>query len=318
MIFNPGKSNQYRHSNSGFTLVELLVVVAIIGILVGLLLPAVQTVRESARRTTCSNNLHQIGLATQLYHDVQKQIPPSRPNDGFLTWPVFLLPHLEEGNLFDLFDLKARYSRQPTRAVQTISPVFICPSRRSGTPLSNSETNGEQVGCVADYAGNAGSSRFFPGDAWAQFDVPTDGVISSGFDQDNPIDNGRLVKSPIGRYSFRDVNSDGLTNTIFFGEKAVSFKFEQEPGGWGDGCIYNGEEPGTAMRIGGFGVGIAANSDIPSPGPGDTAVFGSYHSSTTNFVMGDGSVQTLSNQTDEDVLRKLCSRNDGEIVSLKD
>ena len=75
----------------GFTLVELLVVVAIIGVLVVILLPAVQVVRESVRRTQCLNNLKQIGLAVQNYDGAHRQIPPSRPADRFLAWPVSLL-----------------------------------------------------------------------------------------------------------------------------------------------------------------------------------------------------------------------------------
>ena len=89
--------NQNHHA--GFTLVELLVVIAIIGILIGMLLPAVQMVRESARRVTCANNLKQLGLAVHNYHDSKQQIPPSRARDGFLTWPVYLMPYLELQNL---------------------------------------------------------------------------------------------------------------------------------------------------------------------------------------------------------------------------
>ena len=319
MKFNNCNLNERRFLARGFTLVELLVVIAIIGILVGLLLPGVQMVREAARRTSCTNNLRQISLASQMYHDTLKQIPPSRARDGFLTWPVFLLPYMEQQNHFDLFDINANYTSQSAEAVQKIPTTFLCPTRRTKPELSISESFGAQVGCVADYAGNAGSSSFFNDDEWARFDVPTDGVVSSGFDRDNPVDaSGRLINGPVGRYSFRDVNSDGLSNTIFFGEKAVSVNFEREPGGWGDGCIYNGEDPGTAMRIGGFGAAIARTRNIETPGPGTLPVYGSYHPTSTNFAMGDASVQTLANTTDEDVLRKLCSRIDGEVVTLED
>jgi hypothetical protein len=128
--------------------------------------------------------------------------------------------------------------------------------------------------------------------------------------------SGRLVGGWKGRYTLNSVK-DGLTHTIFFGEKAVSAKFEGEPGGWGDGSIYNGAEPGTAMRIGGFGIPIAPSRNIVAPGPGTVPVFGSYHPAMSNFSMGDGSVQTFAVSMSEDVLRKLCSRNDGEVVTFE-
>ena len=319
MKINRYRSNLRNSFDAGFTLVELLVVVAIIGILVGLLLPATQMVREAARRSSCTNNLRQIAMSAHLYHDAQMQIPPSRPRDSFLTWPVLLLPHLEQQNHFDLFDIKATYAVQSAAAVQRIPTTFLCPTKRRGPELSNSETNNVQVGCVADYAGNAGSSLSLADDVWSLFDEPSDGVMSSGFARENPVDSsGRLVNNPVGRYSFIDVDSDGLSNTIFFGEKAVSFEFEREPNGWGDGCIYNGNEHGTAMRLGGLALPIAVSSDIPAPGPADPPIFGSYHLSATNFAMVDASVQTLANTIDEDVFRRLCSRIDGEVVSLDD
>ena len=81
-------------SRTGFTLVELLVVIAIIGILVGMLLPAVQAVRETARRTTCLNNLKQLGLSIHSFESAQQRIPASRAADGFMTWPTALMPFL--------------------------------------------------------------------------------------------------------------------------------------------------------------------------------------------------------------------------------
>ena len=152
---------------SGFTLVELLVVVSIIGLLVGLLLPAVQSVREAARRTQCANNLKQIGLAIQNYEAAHMQIPPSRPADGFLTWPVFLLPWLEQENLFDRFDPQALYMDQDPEALENGTPVMICPSRRTGIPLSLAEARDFPRGAVGDYAGNAGSHLAFLNFKWA-------------------------------------------------------------------------------------------------------------------------------------------------------
>lgn len=305
-------------SRHGFTLVELLVVIAIIGVLIGMLMPAVQMVREAARKTSCMNNIKQLSLAVQMYHDIHKQIPPARPRDEFLTWPVALLPHLEQQNLYDRFDLSLPYSLQDTDVVQTGVQGMYCPSRRSATQLSKYETAGSHTGSVGDYAGNAGTSLHYPYDVWAGFDDPTDGVFSSGRDQENPVDgSGRLIGGWKGRYDFSDISRDGLSNTIFFGEKAVSSKYEREPGGWGDGCIYNGAEPGTAMRLGGFGMGIANTRNIEAPGPGTVPIFGSYHTALSNFAMGDGSVKTIMTRIDEDVLRKLCSRNDGEVVTLE-
>src|SRR5260370_25628504 len=121
-----------RSIRRGFTLIELLVVVAIIGILVGLLLPAVQKVREAAARLSCMNNLKQMGLACHDYHDIHLAFPPgyvatanfpdTTPGAG---WAAFLLPHLEQDNLF-----KQIYLSQPVQdspAIQTIVKGYLCP-----------------------------------------------------------------------------------------------------------------------------------------------------------------------------------------------
>src|SRR6516164_7192892 len=104
-MHSPHPASVRRHA---FTLIELLVVVAIIGVLLGLLLPAVQRVRESAASTQCSNNLHQIGIALQTYHDNYNSLPPGGAGStNGLSWHVFVLPYLEQENLYEQFNLKA-------------------------------------------------------------------------------------------------------------------------------------------------------------------------------------------------------------------
>lgn len=135
------KTSKLKH---GFTLVELLVVIAIIGILIGLLLPAVQSVREAARRTQCLNNLRQIGLATINFHDSHRAFPPSRISsprdvlfnryDGAESWFVRIMPFVEQNNLYQQWDLTTDYDTQDDEAVDTPIATFICSTRRT---LSN-------------------------------------------------------------------------------------------------------------------------------------------------------------------------------------
>jgi len=300
-------------SRSAFTLVELLVVIAIISVLMGLLLPAVQMAREAARRTQCQNNLKQWGLAFQQYEGSFKDIPPARAADGFLTWPVTLLPYLEQRALYDRFDIRARYDAQDPEVLRQGPRELICPTRRSQGALSRYESAGEPIGLVGDYAGNGGTSFSFVGDAWSSFDMEVDGVINSGLSAMNPVSGNRLLGRPKGRFRFANIR-DGLSNTVMVGEKAVARDYMGEPGGWGDGAMYNGEEPGTAVRLGGLGLGLEANPS--APGPGTLPVFGGPHNKLCMFLFCDGSVQSIPHEIDQFVLAAICSRAGREVVTV--
>src|SRR5262245_15335943 len=129
-----------RQNTSGFTLVELLVVIAIIGILIALLLPAVQAARESARRSQCQNNLKQIGLAIQNYHDNKKFYPYSRI-EVRETWAVLIWPYMEQGGLADQWDITKDYYAQLPEVRQTSLPGFLCPTRRKVPQVSIDDPN---------------------------------------------------------------------------------------------------------------------------------------------------------------------------------
>jgi prepilin-type N-terminal cleavage/methylation domain-containing protein len=154
-------------TRSGFTLIELLVVISIIALLIGLLLPAIQKVRESANRISCGNNLHQLGLAFTCYHNDWNSLPPCQLDNGGATWAVLILPYMEQGNLYKQWDLSKSYYQQTDLARLSTVPNYFCPSRRthqtapqasiSGDVPSNGPQDAPNVpGALMDYAVSLG------------------------------------------------------------------------------------------------------------------------------------------------------------------
>ncbi len=300
-----------RRPQGAFTLIELLVVIAIIGILLGLLLPAVQKVREAAGRISCANNLKQFGLAVHNYHGVYQSLPPaSLGGDGEASWAVVLLPFIEQDNLYRQWNLNLRYTyyREPASVVGSQVKIYYCPSRR-GPPLLSVTGDarppwGGYPGALGDYAANGGNST-------AIWDDPRqgDGVLLYADTTFGPNDT---VASWRSMTAFKDV-TDGLSNTLLIGEKHVLINsFGQEAAG--DNSIYNGDDIRTIVRV--------AGRQLPGPidrplaaSPTDSyrpdERFGSYHPGVCQFVLCDGSVRLIANAVDLDTLTRLAVRNDG-------
>jgi prepilin-type N-terminal cleavage/methylation domain-containing protein len=157
-----------KRRRAGFTLIELMVVVAIIALLAGLLLPAVQTVRELANRAACANNLKQIGLACRAYEVDRHTLPPSYVVEMGPSWMFMIMPYVEEAELFRRWDMGKTYYNQADIVRKTQLAIYYCPSRRSpadepryslGGDFPSSCTTGtgpESAGALSDYAGSIG------------------------------------------------------------------------------------------------------------------------------------------------------------------
>ena len=313
---------------SGFTLIELLVVIAIIAILIGLLVPAVQKVREAAARTQCQNNLKQIGLAVHNYHDVYKGIPPDRIANDWVTWAVLLEPFLEQQQLYKMWDLTRRYAEQPSAPGSAADPAprfvpnYYCPGRRQPGILSQQYdltlATGQQVtarrGGLGDYASVAGTANNL---GTMRIGLPT-GIVNGVQVTDNPAFNasgtGAVVLRWISRTSFATMR-DGSSNILLIGEKHIrpnSFQGKNE-----DRSIYDSGVANAFRRF------IGADATDAHPLVGDPSEqngvlsnqrFGGPHPGICQFVFGDGSVRGVRVAADLVTLTRLGLPDDGQPV----
>jgi len=297
---------------AGFTLIELLVVIAIIGVLVALIMPAVQSAREAASRTQCINNLKQMGLASQEYHDSFSSFPggwycdpaadtncvPTLAQSYMWNGLTGLFLKMELGNIYN----ELNYSL-PTNNIENITGVrrtmnvFVCPSnRRAVTTNSSNSTNTAAKLGPSDYRGNM-AAGYNPGTTPSYSPGTTD--PTNTLDQNGqPLlgiyDNGLTYMN--SQVAISDV-TDGTSNTVLIGETLT--------GTWA-------EASSCCIRT---TVDRTINKPIQISGTNYYVYWMSKHPGVVNFLKCDGSVSTVTNQINRQVLVKMMTRSGGEALS---
>jgi len=336
----------------GFTLIELLVVIAIIAVLIGLLLPAVQKVREAAARMKCTNNMKQMGLAEHNYHSTYGVFtcswdyePPKagvRTTGTWIPWGLLLLPYLEQSNLYNQWDFnKIQYTAAgittPNVAlVQTPLSVYNCPSSPNNGKLYTFPVPADFLGkgsgfpagtltaATTDYIAITGIRNWDQVVANAAYPSPSggrDGMMLGVSNELASVGKPRLSVTAI---------SDGSSNTFMLSELAgmpsvynaqyqvIADGFTKNPfnsgAGWGDGS--NGENWPEGSPFDGNLVG----TDVPA---GPCLIncsnlkgrgFFSFHTGGCNFLIADGSVRFFANSTPGAVLALMITPQDGMVV----
>lgn len=326
---------------SAFTLIELLVVIAIIAVLIGLLLPAVQKVREAANRIRCTNQLKQLALAAHNYHDTNRRFPHGVQQFSFTAMPrfrgvslfVYLLPYFEQDNLqrnWDYTDPLNNTTGGPAARTAQVINLLICPS--DTIPANPVDGGSNRWYGLTSYGGNGGTQSYDP------MNATTDGI----FHTTGPGSQPRANQQPVAMGEV----TDGLSNTVLFGERSHldpnhdsfaanitapggSFLNPMNLIGWwapSGGRLAIGDVSMSAYAPINYRVPQNyANRGSMSPPASDynsylyyyerrMCSFGSNHPGGANLALADGSVRFVRDNVAQLTLQRLCARSDGNVI----
>jgi len=340
------KENIMRPSNPAqekraFTLVELLVVIAIIGVLVALLLPAVQAAREAARRAQCQNQLRQIGIALQNYHDTRKQLPAGefwyvnpdkKPSPGYMSWGWLpkIMPFMEQANVLAATDFnyastvnnfQGVFNRD---AIQRQVPGMLCPSNPYRDVITENEgfqalanignliAEADYAACIGDYRNGGGTGDGLDhtidndGDGLPDYPPFANVFEANGYPKKHP------TRGVMNRYgwaaSFREI-PDGLSNTFAVGECIGVWCLNQN---YGTQSIAT-----TAQPINHFNAYYSQGESVwptnANPQWADAIAFRSLHPGGAHFLMCDASGHYVNENIDHASYRAMASRDGGDI-----
>ncbi|QDT66515.1 DUF1559 domain-containing protein [Calycomorphotria hydatis] len=316
-------------SRRGFTLVELLVVIAVVSTLIAILLPAIQQAREAARRSECKNNLKQLGLALHNYHDNFGRFPPGHANDTWQRWQGSgnhggwlsrLLPFIDEVNLYNSLhphnvDLSVTPDGRP--AYEIVLPQLICPSdNHNGVWTGSQSYPADQLRAISNYSASMGSQHNTPIGCATHLNYFGTGPDSRNDDPTQSLDR---LSGVIGHVAvsaaIRDI-TDGTSNTIVFGEVRPACSNHVRRGWLAANSLYTGT--GVAINFNtcegeqGSGLGCHAHAGQWATSQG----FKSIHSGGCQFTLCDGSVRFISENINMVTYQQLGDRRDGQVVGV--